>query len=346
MKICITGSTGLIGSTTARYFLEKKHTVVGVDNNMRSRFFGSEGNTNDTKKTLQAFRHYTHVSADIRNAKKINELFQKHRFDAIIHCAAQPSHDKATEIPFEDFETNALGTLTLLEATRQHAPKAVFVFTSTNKVYGDLPNAVPLKELAHRYAFRDKKYKGISEDMSIDQNLHSLFGVSKAAADLYVQEYGRYFGLKTTCLRLGCVTGVAHHSVKLHGFLSYLVKSLVHTGKYQIIGYKGKQVRDQIDAFDVAGAIEHVIKKPGRGAVFNLGGGWENNASILELIEIISKKLAIRPKISYTDRARKGDHICYITDLSKFQKAYPRWRLTKDLTAIIDELIEHETKNN
>lgn len=345
MKICITGSTGLIGSAAAQYFLEKKHTVIGIDNNMRSKFFGQAGATFSTKKSLQKFAKYKHLNLDIRNVKKINELFKAEKFDVVIHCAGQPSHDKAAEIPLLDFDVNTHGTLILLEAVRLFSPKAVFIFTSTNKVYGDNPNHVSLKELAKRYMYRDKKFKGIDESMSIDQNLHSFLGASKTAADIYVQEYGRYFGLKTTCLRLGCVTGVAHHSVKLHGFLSFLIKSLVHHQSYQIIGFQGKQVRDQIDAYDVTLAMEQIIKKPGWGAVFNLGGGMENNASILELIKIVSRKLSIAPKIAYLSKNRKGDHICYITDLTKFKKAYPKWKITKSLDQIIDEIITHEKKH-
>lgn len=342
MKICITGSTGLIGSAAARYFLARNHTVVGIDNNMRSRFFGRAASTSGEKKSLTAFPRYTHRAIDIRNTKAINTLFRQEKFDVVLHCAAQPSHDKATEIPQLDFQINAGGTLTLLEATRRFCPQAVFIFTSTNKVYGDGPNRLPLKELAKRYSFRQPRFKGIDETMPIDHSLHSLFGVSKTAADLYVQEYGRNFGLKTTCLRLGCVTGAHHHSAKLHGFLSYLIKSLVHTGRYEIIGYKGKQVRDQIDAVDVARAMHEIIKRPGRGAVFNLGGGAANSASIVELIERVSGKLAIKPKISYTPTARTGDHICYITDLSAFQKTYPRWKITRSLEEIIDEIISYE----
>ena len=342
MKICITGSNGLIGSAAAQYFLEKKQLVFGIDNNLRSTFFGKQGSTTSVKKSLQQNAKYTHFDLDIRQTKAINALFKKHRFDVVIHCAAQPSHDKAAEIPLLDFEVNAGGTLTLLEAMRLHCPEAVFIFTSTNKVYGDKPNDLPLKELKTRYMYREKNFRGVDETLPIDQSLHSLFGVSKAAADLYVQEYGRYFGLKTTCLRLGCVTGAAHHSVKSHGFLSYLIKSLVHDNRYQIIGYQGKQVRDQLDAYDVATAMEQIIKKPGQGEVFNLGGGVENNASILDLIELISKKLSSQPKITYTDKNRKGDHLCYITDLTKFKKTYPRWKISKSLEQIVDELIAYE----
>lgn len=342
MKICVTGSTGLIGSTVCQYFLKKGHTVFGIDNQMRAEFFGPAARDTSLTRSLKKFSRYTHLNADIRNTRRIHALFKRERFDAVIHCAAQPSHDKAAEIPMVDFEVNAAGTLILLEATRLYAPKAVFIFTSTNKVYGDTPNTLPLRETATRYTFRNPRFKGIGETMSIDQNLHSLFGVSKTAADLYVQEYGRYFGLKTTVLRLGCVTGVAHLSVKLHGFLSYLIKSLVHHNRYQIIGYKGKQVRDQIDAFDVATAMEQILRRPQSGAVFNLGGGKENSASVLELIDLVSKKLASQPKITSTARARKGDHICYITDLTRFKKAYPRWKITKSLEQIIDEIIRYE----
>jgi CDP-paratose 2-epimerase len=342
MKICITGSTGLIGSVAAQYFLGKKHQVVGIDNNMRSKFFGTNAATTLTKKSLKKYPNYTHLNLDIRSAAKINELFENQKFDAIIHCAGQPSHDRAAQIPLLDFEVNTLGTLTLLEATRHHCPQAVFIFTSTNKVYGDNPNRLSLKELEKRYMYRDKNFKGVAENMSIDQNLHSLMGVSKASADLYVQEYGLNFGLKTTCLRLGCVTGAAHHSVKLHGFLSYLIKSLVHHNSYQIIGFKGKQVRDQLDAFDVATAMAEILKKPPKGEVFNLGGGLKNNASILELIELVSQKLTSNPKITYLPQPRTGDHICYITDLTKFKRTYPKWKITKSLEKIIDEIIAHE----
>ena len=343
MKVLVTGSSGLIGSSVVNFFLKKKATVIGIDNNMRQKFFGKEASTLEQEKVLEKNKGYQHFQYDIRNTKKIKEIFLKNKFDLIVHTAAQPSHDKAKEIPFIDFEVNAGATLGLLELTRQFQKNAVFVFTSTNKVYGDKPNQIPIKEEQNRYVYADGR-KGIDETMSVDQNTHSLFGVSKLAADMYVQEYGKYFNLKTTALRLGCVTGSVHASTKLHGFLSFLIKSLMHDGKYQIIGYKGKQVRDQIHAGDVAAAIYEIYQKPNYGAVFNLGGGTKNNASILELIEILEKKLKIKAKIEYQKEARVGDHICYITDSAKFEKFYPHWQISKNLNEIIDEIISFEQK--
>jgi CDP-paratose 2-epimerase len=337
MKILITGSQGLVGYTTSQYFLEKKHHVVGIDNNMRAVFFGQAASTSSNLNKLVSNKNYTHCPFDIRDYKNIESIFKKYKFDAIIHTAAQPSHDKAKKIPMLDFEVNAMGTLNLLELTRKYCPQAIFIFTSTNKVYGDNPNKIKLKENKTRYVFADKSFVGFDEKTSIDNCTHSLFGASKLSADIYVQEYGKYFGLKTTCLRLGCITGTTHSSVKLHGFLSYLIKSLKKRRSYQIIGYKGKQVRDQIHAHDLAAAFEEVIKKPVTGEVFNLGGGPKNTISVTESIDLISKKLNIEPKISYLDQNRIGDHICYISDISKFQKKYPKWKLTYTVESIIDE---------
>jgi len=338
MRVLITGSNGLIGSSVASFFLKKKDEVFGVDNNMRQFYFGKEATTIFQQKILEKNKNYHHFQSDIRDKEKIKEIFERYKFDLIVHTAAQPSHDKAKDIPILDFEVNAAATMNLLELTRLFQNQAVFVFTSTNKVYGDRPNQIPIKENKWRYSYVDQ-IKGVDENLPIDQSTHSLFGASKLAADIYVQEYGRYFGLKTTVLRLGCVTGSIHASTKLHGFLSFLIKSLIHEGKYEIIGYKGKQVRDQIHASDVATAIYEIYKNPNCGEVFNLGGGPKNNASILELIKIIEEKLQIKAKITYQKQARVGDHICYITNLSKFERFYPKWKINKTLDEIIDEII-------
>lgn len=345
MKICITGSTGLIGSTAAKLFIKNNHHIIGIDNNMRERFFGKHGNTNNQKDLLEKNNNYQHFQTDIRDKDAIYKIFKENKFDTIIHCAGQPSHDKAKDIPHLDFEVNTLGTLNLLEATRKFNQKATFIFTSTNKVYGDNPNKLDIIEDKTRYVFKNKKVKGISEDLSIDHATHSFMGASKLSADIYVQEYGKNLGINTTCLRLGCITGISHASIELHGFLSYLVKSLIHNNSYKIIGYKGKQVRDQLDAQDLALAFNEIIKKPLSGEVFNLGGGPQNNASIIELIEIISKKLKTKPNVEIIDQARTGDHICYISDITKFEKNYPNWKITKSIDEIIDEIISYEQKN-
>lgn len=346
MKICITGSSGLIGSTAAKYFLQKKNHVFGIDNNMRQFLFGKKGSTSSEANLLKQFSRYRHFNFDIRDTSKLNNLFKKFSFDAVIHCAGQPSHDKGAQDPELDFSLNSLVTFQVLEATRLYCPKAVFIYTSTNKVYGDNPNKIPFLEKKTRYIYKDQKLKGVDEEMSIDNCTHSFMGTSKLAADIYVQEYGKYFKLKTTSLRLGCITGEAHAGVKLHGFLSYLVKSIFANKTYEIIGYKGKQVRDQLHAYDLAAAFEEIIKKPNAGEVFNLGGGWKNNASILELLEIIKKKIGIDLKITYNPIARKGDHICYISNINKFKKKYPRWKITKNINQIVDELIENEKKGH
>lgn len=340
MKVFITGASGLIGSSVAKFYLARGADVIGIDNNMRQKFFGMAASTLSQEKLLKKNKRYLHFHADIRNQTMISRLFSEYTFDLIVHTAAQPSHDKAKEIPLVDFDINARGTLQLLELTRQHQPQAVFVFTSTNKVYGDNPNKVHLVEKATRFEYRD--IAGIDETMSVDQNIHSLFGVSKLAADEYVQEYGRNFGLKTAIFRLGCVTGSTHASTVMHGFLSFLIKSLVQHQAYTIIGYRGKQVRDQIHAADVVQAIQAVYEKPSYGEVFNLGGGHANSISVLELISLIEKKLGIKAKITYQDVPRVGDHICYITDMGKFQKCYPAWTLSRSLPSIIDEVITYE----
>ena len=344
MKICVTGSLGLVGLSVCQYFLKHGNEVWGIDNNMRQFFFGEEGRT-DVNQGIFNESNYHHEKIDIRYNEEIDRLFKKNKFDVVIHTAAQPSHDKAREIPILDFEVNAAGTLNLLEATRKYCPNAKFIYTSTNKVYGDNPNLVKLVEKKNRYDFADKKFNGFNEKTSTDRCLHSLFGVSKLAADNYVSEYGKTFSIKTIVFRLGCVSGGRHSGVKLHGFLSYLVKSLMNTNSYEIIGYKGKQVRDQIDADDLVLAMVQVIKKPPKcGEVFNLGGGRENNISILEAIHLVSTKLKIKPKITYKSDARLGDHICYISDTRKFKNQYPSWKITKGIEAIVDEIISSERK--
>lgn len=342
MKICVTGSLGLVGLSVCRKFLKSGEEVVGIDNNMRSVFFGEDGRTDINFDELISFKNYGHRDMDVRDLELMDKVFRENNFDVVIHTAAQPSHDRAKDILMLDFQVNALGTLNLLEMTRKYSPKAVFIYTSTNKVYGDNPNKFELVEGETRFDFADKGFVGFDENLSIDNCLHSFFGASKLAADIYVQEYGKYFGMNTAVFRMGCVTGAAHASVKLHGFLSFLIKSLIDNNSYEIIGYKGKQVRDQIHADDVVSAMEEVIKSPVKGEVFNLGGGRVNNASVMELIKIVSDKLKIVPEITYNDESRTGDHICYITDFSKFQRFYSGWEITRDLNSIIDEIIKYE----
>ncbi|HET8923502.1 MAG TPA: NAD-dependent epimerase/dehydratase family protein [Candidatus Acidoferrum sp.] len=341
MKILVTGSSGLIGSEAVEHFDRQGHEVVGVDNNMRRIFFGPAGDTTWNLKRLEAAtKRFTHAELDIRDRTGIEELFRKHRFELIVHCAAQPSHDKAREIPLLDFEVNALGTVNLLEATRQHAPEAVFIFFSTNKVYGDSPNEIPLKEFEKRYDYaRPQDFAGVDENCRIDRTLHSLFGASKAAADIAAQEYGRYFNMKVGIFRGGCLTGPSHSSVELHGFLSYLVKVALSGGTYSVFGCKGKQVRDNIHSHDVVRAIEEFAANPRPGEVYNLGGGRENSISILEAIEKIEEITGGKLDWRYVEEARKGDHICYISNLGKFKGHYPQWEITRGLDAILAELI-------
>src|SRR5271169_5549291 len=311
VKILVTGSSGLIGSEAVRHFDGQGHEVVGVDNNMRRVFFGDAGDTLWNLARLKgATKQFTHMALDIRERAGIEQLFSAHRFDLIVHCAAQPSHDKARDIPLLDFEVNAQGTINLLEATRQHCPEAVFVLFSTNKVYGDAPNEIPMKELATRWEYaRPEDYDGVDETCRIDRTLHSLFGASKAAADLVAQEYGRYFGMKVGVFRGGCLTGPSHSGVELHGFLSYLVKVTLSGGTYSIFGYKWKQVRDNLHSYDVVRAIEEFAANPRPGEVYNLGGGRQNSVSILEAIARIEQMTGQKLKWNYVDQARKGDHI-------------------------------------
>jgi CDP-paratose 2-epimerase len=340
MKILVTGSSGLIGSEAVLHFERQGHRTYGIDNNLRAEFFGPAGDTRwNLDRIMKTARSFTHYEIDIRDRERILDLFKEQRFDLIIHCAAQPSHDKAKEIPFTDFEVNAVGTLNLLEATRQCCPEAVFIFMSTNKVYGDAPNELPLKELPTRWDYAEVgDYNGIREDCRIDRTLHSLFGASKTAADVLAQEYGRYFGMKVGIFRGGCLTGENHSVVQLHGFLSYLVK-VARTGEcYTIFGYKGKQVRDQIHSTDVIAAFEAFARNPRPGEVYNLGGGRENSASILECISKIETILDKKIQYTYMDGARVGDHICYISDLSKFKSHYPQWTITWSLDRILEKM--------
>ena len=341
MQILVTGSSGLIGSEAVEYFARRGHHVHGLDNNMRADFFGPQGDTTwRLKQLVDSVRNFTHHAVDIRDRAAVANVFATHRIGAVIHCAAQPSHDLAKDRPFDDFDVNATGTLNLLEAARRHCPEAPFVFMSTNKVYGDVPNELPLVELPTRWDYADPAhYQGIDETMRIDQSKHSLFGASKAAADLMVQEYGRYFGMPTACFRGGCLTGPNHSGVELHGFLSFLVKTALRGKTFTIFGYKGKQVRDQIHSLDVVRAFEEFIAAPRVGEVYNLGGGRESNASILECFEMIEAVSGRKVAWRYDEKNREGDHICYISDMGKFRAHYPRWSLTRRVPDIVDEMV-------
>ena len=345
MKVLVTGSSGLIGSESVQYYDGQGHAVVGIDNNMRAQFFGPAGDTTwNLKRLKKKTKQFTCYNADIRDRSKIFGIFKKHRFDLIIHCAAQPSHDKAREIPLIDFEVNALGTINLLEATRQFCPDAVFIHMSTNKVYGDAPNEVPLVELETRYEYaRPEDHNGISEECRIDRCLHSLFGASKAAGDIVAQEYGRYFGIKVGIFRGGCLTGPSHSSVELHGFLSYLVKVAVNGQTYKVFGYKGKQVRDNIHSYDVIQAFEAFRKDPKPGETYNLGGGRGNSVSVLEAIAKIEKLIGRKIEWEYQETNRIGDHICYISDLSKLRRHFPQWNITRSLDAMLAEMVQAQT---
>jgi len=342
MKILVTGSSGLIGSEAVEYFDQRGHEVVVIDNNMRAVFFGPAGDTTwNTARLESKCPRFRHLAVDIRDRQRVLELFERERFDAVIHTAAQPSHDRAAAIPLLDFEVNAVGTINLLEANRQFSPEAPFAHLSTNKVYGDAPNEIPLRELESRWDFADADYvNGIPETFRIDRSKHSLFGASKVAADVMVQEYGRYFGMPTVCLRGGCLTGPAHSGVQLHGFLSYLVKCNVEQTKYTVFGYKAKQVRDNIHARDVTRFIERFIENPKSGAVYNLGGGKNNAISMLEAFALAESVTGKKMIWSYEDRNREGDHICYYSDLRLMRSDYPGWDITKDLRTIVEEIAE------
>jgi CDP-paratose 2-epimerase len=344
MKVLITGSSGLIGSEAVEYYDRCGHEVVGIDNNMRATFFGTQGDTLWNLKRLQgSTSQFEHYSIDIRDRDRVFELFQSHAFDLIIHCAAQPSHDKACQIPLLDFEVNALGTVNLLEATRLYCSDAVFIHMSTNKVYGDSPNEVARVELEKRYDYANPEdYHGIAETCRIDRTLHSLFGASKTAADVVAQEYGRYFGMKVGVFRGGCLTGPSHSGVELHGFLSYLVKVALTGGTYKVFGYQGKQVRDNIHSYDVIQAFEAFRRNPKPGEVYNLGGGRDNSVSVLEAFDWVESISGRKVNWVYVDQNRIGDHICYISDLRKMKADFPDWTITRSLTNIFDEMVAAE----
>lgn len=345
MKILVTGSAGLIGGEVVEYFGSLGHSIVGLDNNMRREFFGEAGDTLwNLNRVAHNVKDYKHHQSDIRDYPAIKWIFEQDGpFDAVIHCAAQPSHDKSRDIPIVDFEVNALGTLVLLEATRLQSPEAVFIFMSTNKVYGDAPNEKLLVELPTRFDYaKSEDQSGIDETCRIDQSTHSIFGASKVAADVLVQEYGKYYGLKTTIFRGGCLTGPGHSGVELHGFLSYLVKTAIQGNTYNVYGYKGKQVRDSIHSYDVVRAMEEVISNPRNGEVYNLGGGRENSISILEAITKIEFLLDKKIKWEYIDKNRVGDHICYYSDLFKFKTKYPNWKITKSINQTLLEIIKQK----
>ena len=340
----VTGAGGLVGAEAAKFFTRRGLVIVGIDNDMRSLFFGADASTRwawiDLQQTLP---FYTHVETDIRDREAIERVFSRYgsNISIVIHAAAQPSHDWAAREPIVDFTINANGTLNLLDATRRHCPEAVFIFCSTNKVYGDTPNGLPLEERETRWELRAAHQfatHGIDETMSIDGSLHSLFGVSKAAADLLVQEYGRYFGLKTVCFRGGCLTGPGHSGAQLHGFLSYLVKCAVTREPYAEFGYKAKQVRDNIHAFDLVNAFWQFFQNPRCGEVYNIGGGREANCSVLEAIGLVEELTGRAMNWAYRDQHRVGDHVWWISDVRRFQSHYPDWHLTYGLRRTLAEI--------
>jgi CDP-paratose 2-epimerase len=345
MKIAlITGSCGLVGSESGIFFSKKGFKIIGIDNNYRKFFFGNDGDISWVKKKLKKnLKSYSHYNIDIRNYNSLRKIFKKNRkkIKVIIHAAAQPSHDWAKNKPFIDFDINAKGTLNLLELTKLYTPNAPFIFTSTNKVYGDNPNKLPLFEKKTRWELkRSHKYQnGIDETMSIDNCTHSFFGASKSYADLVVQEYGKNIGLKTACFRAGCITGPNHSGAKLHGFLSYLVKSSLQNKKYTLIGYKGKQVRDNIHSQDLISCFWEFFKKPTKGEVYNVGGGRFSNCSIIEALDLIEKTCNYKIKKKFLKENRVGDHIWYVSNMRKFKKHYPKWKQKFSSKKIILELI-------
>ena len=343
--VIVSGSAGLIGSETVRYFANKGLDVIGIDNDMRADFFGSEASTDWNRQLLEKeIPNYRHMNLDIRDETQMQNLFRDCASDlsGVIHCAAQPSHDWAARDPFKDFTVNANGTLVLLEVTRKYVPEAVFIFTSTNKVYGDLPNSLPLVEKETRWELKDHSYAefGIDEAMSIDQSKHSLFGASKVAADVLVQEYGRYFGMKTGIFRGGCLTGPAHSGTQLHGFLAYLAKCVVNGNPYTVFGYKGKQVRDNIHSHDLVNMFWQFYLKPRIGEVYNAGGSRHSNCSMLEAINIC-EELSGREMIwTYEENNRVGDHIWWISDVRKFKSHFPEWEYRYGIREILEEIVE------
>ncbi len=339
----VTGSAGLIGSETCKRFDRAGFDVVGIDNDMRAQFFGQEASTLPARRALeQRLKSYRHYTADIRDAEGVDRIFQEFGsgIDVVVHTAAQPSHDWAAREPFTDFGVNAVGTLNLLEACRKHAPHAVFIFTSTNKVYGDAPNRLPLVEQETRWELDPKHpyQAGIDEQMSIDQSKHSLFGASKVAADVLVQEYGRYFGMKTVCFRGGCLTGPGHAGAELHGFLAYLMKCTVTGKPYRVFGYKGKQVRDNIHSYDLVEAFWQFFQAPRSGEVYNMGGSRHSHCSMLEAIRLCEEISGRKLQWTYVEDNRIGDHIWYVSDVRKFQEHYPNWKYQYDLRATLEEI--------
>ena len=342
--VLITGSNGLVGSESSYFFLKKGYQVIGIDNNIRKKFFGNEGSTLWIKKTLCNQKKYKQYDFDIRNKKKLNSIFRKYKkkISIIIHAAAQPSHDFAKNNVFLDFEINALGTLNIFDNAQKYCPNAKIIHLSTNKVYGDNPNKIKLIEKKSRFEPKEKLFSknGINEEFNIDHSVHSFFGVSKVYADLLAQEYSRNFGLKIGIFRAGCLTGPNHSGAGLHGFLSYLVKSCILKQSYTVIGYKGKQVRDNLHSNDLLRAFWEFIKKPKPGEVYNIGGGKYSNCSILEAINLIENKTKSKIKLKFLPQNRVGDHIWYISDLSKFKKDYPKWTVSYTTESIINEIID------
>lgn len=340
--LLVTGSSGLIGSEVVSSFAARGWKVHGIDNNLRADFFGPAGDTRwNLRRLRESHPGFQHHELDIRDRKAVLQLVQELRPNAIVHAAAQPSHDLAAQRPFDDFDVNAGGTLNLLEAARQSCGESPFVYFSTNKVYGDAPNELDLRELPKRWSYADPEFgRGIPETFRIDRSKHSLFGASKVAGDILVQEYGRYFGLPSCCLRGGCLTGPNHSGVELHGFVSYLIKCNLEERVYRIFGYGGKQVRDNIHAFDVVEFIHHFLAAPRVAEVYNLGGGRENSISILEAFDLITSISGKPMRSEYVDKHREGDHICYYSDLSKIQAHYPRWSITRDLPRTFEEIYQ------
>lgn len=337
--ILVTGSSGLIGSEVCKYFSNKNYNIFGIDNNQRAVFFGPDGDTRwNQKRLLSEIPNYSHNEIDIRDRNEVLDFIQNLKPNLIVHAAAQPSHDKAATIPFDDFDVNAVGTLNLLEGCRRFCADSPFIHLSTNKVYGDKPNCIKLKEFETRWDYDDLDFaNGINENFSIDQSKHSLFGASKLAADIMVQEYGRYFEIPTCCLRGGCLTGPCHSGVELHGFLSYLTKCNLTDKEYFVYGYKGKQVRDNIHSFDVANFIWHFSQDPRCGEVYNIGGGKDNSCSIIEAFKLIEQLTGKEMRYSIKSENRIGDHICYYSDLTKIKTHFPRWEISKDLNSIFKE---------
>ena len=347
-SILVTGSSGLIGSEVCTYFSANGFVIHGLDNNQRAAFFGPQGDTRwnqaRLEKEIQGFHHH---ELDIRDRAGVDALMASIKPDVIVHTAAQPSHDRAAAIPFDDFDTNAVGTLNLLEAARQHCMESPFIHMSTNKVYGDAPNNIALAELDTRWDYADPQFaNGIPESFTIDQSKHSLFGASKVAADIMVQEYGRYFNMPTCCLRGGCLTGPNHSGVELHGFLSYLIKCNLEQRQYTVFGYKGKQVRDNIHSLDVARFMWEFARNPRSGEVYNLGGGKQNSCSMLEAFEMAESLSGKKMNYVYSEQNRIGDHICYYSDLSKMKTHFPDWDITKSLENIFEEIVDAWKRRN